>query len=141
MNGARRDQAATNPPSTGPLIPPSKKPPLYRPLARPRCSPGTITSSRVWALTLNMAEPSPPMPRSTSNCAKDWENPASRLLTATIAMPTAMTLCSPKQSTRRPAGRAPTTRISANALTTLAAAAALTPNSWANSGMAGATTP
>ena len=35
-NGARSDQAATSPPSAGPLIPPSRKPPLNRPLARPR---------------------------------------------------------------------------------------------------------
>ena len=35
-NGARSDQAATSPPTAGPLIPPSRNPPLYRPLARPR---------------------------------------------------------------------------------------------------------
>ena len=52
-----------------------------------------------------------------------------------------MTACSPNRSIRRPAGSAPATRISANALTTLAAVAVLTPNWRANSGMAGATIP
>ena len=56
-NGARRDQAARSPPTAGPLIPPTRNPPENRPLARPRCSSGTLTSSNVWALTLNIAEP------------------------------------------------------------------------------------
>ena len=140
-NGARSDHAATSPPTAGPLIPPTRNPPLYRPLARPRCAPGTLASSRVWALTLYIAEPRPPTPRSTSNCANDCENPASTLLTATTAMPTAITACSPNRSTSRPAGSAPRTRISANALITLAAAAVLTPNCRANAGIAGATIP
>ena len=71
---------------------------------------------------LNIAEPTPPLPRSTISSAKDLENPASTLLTATTAMPAAITPGSPKRSTRRPAGSAPTTRISANTLITLAAA-------------------
>ena len=49
------------------------------------------------------------------------------LLTETIAMPAAMTLCSPNRSTSRPAGSAPSTRSNAKALTTLAAEAVLTP--------------
>jgi len=40
-NGARSDHAAISPPSAGPLIPPSRKPPLNRPLARPRWLPGS----------------------------------------------------------------------------------------------------
>jgi len=63
------------------------------------------------------------------------------LLTATTAMPAVITLASPKRSTRRPAGSAPTTLISANTLITLAAAATLTPNLQAKRGMAGATIP
>ena len=126
-NGARSDQAATRPPIAGPLIPPTRNPPENRPLARPLCSLGTLSSNRVWALTLNIAEPNPPMPRSTMSCVNDPENPATMLLTATIAMPAAITACSPNRSTRRPAGSAPTTRSRANALTTLAAAAVLTP--------------
>jgi hypothetical protein len=88
-----------------------------------------------------MAEPSPPTPRSTSNWTNDWENPASTLLTATTAIPVAMTTGSPNRSTSRPAGNAPSTRISAKALITLAAAATLTPNCRANAGIAGATIP
>ena len=139
--GARSDQAATTPPSAGPVIPPSRNPPVYRPLARPRWSLGTLASSSAWAPTENMAEPSPPTPRSTSNSANDWENPASTLLAATTAMPAAITSREPNRSTIRPAGSANATRISANALITLAAAATLTPNWRAKAGMAGATIP
>ena len=140
-NGARSDHAATSPPTAGPLIPPSRKPPLNRPLARPRWRLGTVPRSRAWALMLNIAEPTPPLPRSTRSSVKDWENPARMLLTATTAMPAAITPGSPKRSTRRPAGSAPTTLISANTLITLAAAATLTPNWRAKAGMAGATIP
>jgi hypothetical protein len=126
-NGARRDQAAISPPIAGPLIPPIRKPPEYRPLARPRCSLGTLPSSRVCALTLNIAEPSPPTPRSTMSCVKESENPARMLLTATIPMPADITLYSPKRFTSRPDGSAPATRSRANALITLAALAVLTP--------------
>ncbi len=140
-NGARSDHAATSPPTAGPLIPPTRNPPLYTPLARPRCPLGTVASSSVWAPTVYMAEPRPPAPRSTISWANDCEKPASTLLTATTAMPAAITECSPNRSTSRPAGSAPTTRISANALITPAAAAVLTPNCLANSGMAGATIP
>src|SRR5215813_766431 len=125
MNGARIDQAAMSPPTAGPLIPPTRNPPAYRPLARPRCSLGTLTSSRVWALTPNIAEPSPPAPRRMMSSANEPENPARMLLTATIVMPTAITAGSPNLSTRRPAGSAPTMRIRANALTTPAAAAVM----------------
>ena len=90
---------------------------------------------------LNIAEPTPPLPRSTSSSVKDWESPARTLLTATSAIPAAITPGSPKRSTRRPAGSAPTTRISANTLITPAAAVTLTPNWRANAGMAGATIP
>ena len=62
------------------------------------------------------------MPRSTSSSANDRENPARMLLTATTAIPAAITPGSPNRSTRRPAGSAPTTRINANTLITLAAA-------------------
>ena len=140
-NGARSDHAATSPPTAGPLIPPSRKPPLNRPLARPRWLPGTVPRSRAWALMLNIAEPTPPLPRSTMSSTKDWENPARMLLAATTAMPAAITPGSPKRSTRRPAGSAPTTLISANTLITLAAAVTLTPNLRAKAGMAGATIP
>ena len=141
MNGARIDQAAMSPPTAGPLIPPTRNPPAYRPLARPRCSLGTLTSSSVWALTPNMAEPSPPAPRRMMSSVNEPENPARMLLTATIVMPVAITTGSPNRSTRRPAGSAPTMRIRANALTTLAAAAVLTPKWRANAGMSGATIP
>ena len=90
---------------------------------------------------LNIAEPTPPLPRRTSSSAKDRENPARTLLTATTAIPAAITPGSPKRSTRRPAGSAPTTRISANTLITPAAAVTLTPNWRAKAGMAGATIP
>ncbi len=140
-NGARSDQAATRPPIAGPLMLPSRKPPEYRPLARPRCSDRTVRSSSVCALTPNIAEPSPPTPRSTMSWTKECENPATRLLTATIPIPTAIVRRSPNRSTSRPAGSAPTTRIKAKALITLAAAAALTPNWRANAGMLGATIP
>jgi hypothetical protein len=139
--GARSDHAAMRPPRAGPLIPPSRKPPLYSPLARPRSSAGTLASSSAWALMENIADPRPPTPRSTSSSANDWENPARMLLAATMAMPVAMITGSPNRSTRRPAGSAPMTRISANALMTAAAAVSLTPNCLANSGMAGATIP
>ena len=140
-NGARSDHAATRPPTAGPLIPPSRKPPLNRPLARPRWLPGTLSRSRAWALMLNIADPTPPLPRSTISSAKDCENPARTLLTATTAMPAAITGGAPKRSTSRPAGSAPNTRISANTLITLAAAATLTPNWRAKAGMTGATIP
>src|SRR5215469_12035108 len=140
-NGARMDHAAMIPPSAGPLIPPTKNPPANRPLARPRWSVGTLTRSSVWALTPNMAEPSPPAPRRMMSSANEPENPATMLLTATIAMPVAITAGWPNRSARRPAGSAPTMRIRANALTTLAAAAVLTPKWRANAGMSGATIP
>ncbi len=140
-NGARSDQAAISPPTAGPLIPPSRKPPLNRPLARPRWPAGTVPRSNAWELMLNIADPAPPLPRSTISSTKDLENPASTLLTATTAMPAAITPGSPKRSTRRPAGSAPITRISANTLIPLAAVATLTPNWRAKAGMAGATIP
>jgi hypothetical protein len=140
-NGARNDQAATSPPMAGPLMLPSRNPPEYRPLARPRWSAWTLRSSNVCALTPNMAEPMPPAPRSTSSWANDPDNPATVLLTATITMPTAIVRRSPNRSTRRPAGNAPTIRMSAKALITLAAAVVLTPNCRANAGMLGATIP
>ena len=127
MNGARIDQAAMSPPSAGPLIPPTRNPPENRPLARPRCSLPTLTSSMVWAPTPNIAEPSPPAPLRMMSSVNEPANPAMMLLTATTAMPAAITTGSPNRSTRRPAGSAPTMRISANALTTPAAAAVLTP--------------
>jgi hypothetical protein len=40
---------------------------------------------------LNIADPTPPLPRSTISSAKDCENPARTLLTATTAMPAAIT--------------------------------------------------
>ena len=86
-----------------------------------------MTSSSVCELTPNIAEPSPPAPRKMMSSANEPENPATMLLTATIAMPAAITPGSPNRSTRRPAGSAPTMRIRANALITLAAAAVLTP--------------
>src|SRR6516164_2955380 len=104
------DHAAMIPPSAGPLIPPTRKPPANRPLARPRCSVGTLTSRSVWALTPNMAEPNPPAPRRMMSSAYELENPATML-------------------------------IKANALTTPAAAAVLTPKWRANAGMSGATIP
>ena len=97
-NGARSDHAATSPPTAGPLIPPSRKPPENRPLARPRWLVGTVPRSRAWALTLNMAEPTPPTPRRTMSWAKESENPARMLLAATIAIPAAITPCSPNRS-------------------------------------------
>ncbi len=63
------------------------------------------------------------------------------LLAATTVMPAAITLCSPNRSTSRPAGSAPSTLSSANALTTPAAEAVLTPKWRANAGMSGATIP
>ena len=90
---------------------------------------------------LNIADPTPPPPRSTSSSAKEREHPARMLLTATSDIPAAITPGSPKRSTRRPAGSAPTTRISANTLITLAAVVTSTPNWRAKAGMAGATIP
>ena len=90
---------------------------------------------------LNIAEPTPPLPRSTSSSTKDRERPARMLLIATSEIPAAITPGSPKRSTRRPTGSAPTTRISANTLITPAAAVTLTPNWRAKAGMAGATIP
>jgi len=75
------------------------------------------------------------------SAANELENPATMLLTATIAMPVAMTTGWPNRSARRPAGSAPTMRMRANALTTLAAAAVLTPKWRPNAGMSGATIP
>ena len=141
MNGARSDQAAMTPPTAGPLIPPIRKPPANSPLARPRCSFGTLISSRVCPLTPNIAEPSPPVPRRMMSSANELENPATMLLTATIAMPVAITAGWPNRSARRPAGSAPMMRMRANALTTLAAAVVLTPKWRANAGMSGATIP
>ena len=122
-------------------MPPSRNPPVYSPLARPLRSPGTLRSSSVCALTLNMADPSPPTPRRAISWPNDPEKPARTLLAATIAMPAAIVLRSPKRSTSLPEGSAPMIRIKANALITLAAAAVLTPNCLANAGMPGATIP
>src|SRR5258706_12014764 len=140
-NGARSDHAATRPPIAGPLMPPSRNPPVYNPLARPLRSPGTLRSSSVCALTLNMADPSPPTPRRAMSWPNDPEKPARTLLAATIAMPAAIVLRSPKRSTSLPEGSAPMIRIKAKALITLAAAAVLTPNCLAKAGMPGATIP
>jgi hypothetical protein len=73
----------------GPVIPPSRNPAVYRPLARLRWPLGTLASSSAWALTENMAEPSPPAPRSTSTSANDRENPDSMLLTKLFYRPAA----------------------------------------------------
>ena len=56
-------------------------------------------------------------------------------------MPAAITRREPNRSASQPAGSANATRISANALITLAAAATSTPNWRAKAGMAGATIP
>ena len=127
-NGARIDQAAIAPPIAGPLIPPSRKPPVYRPLARPRSSGPTLLSSKVCAPMPKSTEPRPPTPRSTSSAAKELENPASTLLTATTRMPIAIARRWPIRSISRPPGSAPTIRMTAKALMTLPAAATLTPN-------------
>src|SRR5579859_4320498 len=93
------------------------------------------------ALTLNITEPTPPIPRSTSNCQYACAKPASRLDTATNPMPNDNITRSPNAFTSRPTNGAVTSRITANALMTALAAVLPTPNWRANNGIAGATTP
>src|SRR5450631_736806 len=140
-NGARSDQLASFPPKAGPVTPPNKNPAWNAPAARPRWSALTTRSSRLYADTVNIAEPIPPAPRRTTSWPNDPENPASRLETPTIPIPVAMTMRSPTRLTRRPANGAVSRRISANADTTALASALLTPKCLANSGIAGATMP
>ena len=75
------------------------------------------------ALTLNMIEPTPPIPRSTSSCQYVCARPASALDTATTPIPVASTTRSPVALTRRPTNGAMISRASAKALTTAPAAA------------------
>ncbi len=66
-NGARSEIAVSGPPIAGPAIAPSRKPDCHRPVALPRWSAETTRSSRLTADTVNMAEPTPPIPRSSSS--------------------------------------------------------------------------
>ncbi len=59
----------STPPTAGPAIPPIRNPPWKKPAARPRNPASTEVSSRVNADTVNMAEPMPPTPRSSSSCS------------------------------------------------------------------------
>ena len=68
-NGARSDHSVIRPPSAGPEIPPSRKPPLKLPTARPRWALVVTPSSSEIAETLNIAEPTPPAPRSAISSA------------------------------------------------------------------------
>ncbi len=66
-NGARSEKVATVP-TAGPAIMPSRNDPAQAPWARPRRWLGVTRIRMLAALTLNMIEPTPPMPRSTSSC-------------------------------------------------------------------------
>src|SRR5690242_20311932 len=122
-------------------MPPNRKPLWNAAAERPRWSGAATRSSRLYAPTVNIAEPAPPAPRSTSSWPYDAESPASRLETATIPMPVASTIRSPNRSTMRPATGANTSRMTANAATTENAAVLSTPNCLANRLIAGATIP
>ena len=54
-------------PTAGPAMPPIRNPLWKKPAARPRSPASTEVSSRVKADTVNIAEPMPPIPRSTSS--------------------------------------------------------------------------
>ncbi len=132
---------STSPPTAGPMTPPSRKPPWKAAAARPRWSGAATRSRSASADTVNIAEPRPPMPRSTSSCVYDVDSPANADDTATMLRPVARVIRSPTRSTSHPAGSAPSRRMNANTLTTALAQNAVTPNSSAKIGMAGPTMP
>ena len=135
------DHSVNGPPKAGPKMPPSRKPDWKEPLACPRWSGSATRSRRLRADTVNMAEPTPPIPRSSNSCGKDCANPANRLETATMPMPVARMTRSPSRLTRLPPAKAETKRISAKTLITDDAARLETPNVFANTGIAGARMP
>ena len=66
-NGARSEMSVSGPPIAGPAIAPSRKPVCHMLIARPRWSASTTRSSSEIADTVNIAEPTPPTPRSRSS--------------------------------------------------------------------------
>src|SRR5207247_10282786 len=66
--GARSDHPVTTPPRPGPAMPPSRKPPLNVPIARPRCPDEVTDNNNELADTVNIADPAPPTERSPSSC-------------------------------------------------------------------------
>ena len=66
-NGARSEMSVRGPPIAGPAMAPSRKPDCHMPVARPRWSALATRSSSEIADTVNIAEPTPPMPRSSSS--------------------------------------------------------------------------
>ena len=140
-NGARIEKATTSPPTSGPAIPPKRKPLWYALDARPRCSALTVRSSSDRAETVNIVDPRPPTPRRISSCVKFCEKPAARLEIETMMSPVDSTERSLKRLIIAPAAGELMNRTSANTLMTELAARAETPKVRANTGMAGARMP
>ena len=116
------------PPIAGPAIPPKRNPAWNAPEARPRCSGAAVRSTSAIADTVNIAEPTPPIPRRTSSWPKLCEAAVASDDSATIQMPTDITCRSPHRSTMSPAGPAVSRRMSANPEMTADASSAETPN-------------
>ena len=129
------------PPAAGPATPPNRNPAWNTAEARPRRGASTTRKSSAIADTVNIDEPIPPIPRSTSSCTKDWDKPARALETATMIKPEASTRRSPSRSVNQPAKGEEMKRISAKADTTDDAARALTSKLEAKIGIAGMTIP
>ena len=59
--------SVSGPPIAGPAIAPIRKPDCHMPVARPRWSASTTRSSNEMADTVNIADPMPPTPLSSSS--------------------------------------------------------------------------
>ncbi len=131
----------TAPPIAGPVTPPKRNPAWNAPEARPRCAGPAVRSSRAIAETVNIADPMPPTPRSTSSCPKLWARAVISEEPATTQIPIDMIRRSPKRSTMIPDGAALSRRMRANPEMTVEAMNAETPNVRAYTGRAGAAMP
>jgi len=66
---------------------PDRKAAPYRADTRPRISTGATRTIRPIAEIVNMVDPMPPRPRTTSNCSYDWANAQAAVEPATISSP------------------------------------------------------
>ena len=100
-----------------------------------------MRSSSAIAETVNIDDPIPPTPRSTSSWLKLCARAVSREDPATTQIPIDMIRRSPQRSTISPAGAADSSRMRAKPEMTVDARKAETPNVRAYTGSAGAAMP
>src|SRR6476660_5828477 len=140
-NGIANPRPAVKLPITGQVTEPTRNAEVNSPATRPRASGGEIRILRPNDDKENIADPRPPSERNSSSCQYVSANAHAAVDNATISSPLMYTRRSPNRWMSRPAGGAPTSRISANAVMTNVAAAMVTPKLRAYCGNTGATTP